>query len=260
MAFSLSAKGMLFMLSTNRISFTTTGKPASHCMYWLATIITPICLCIALSGCFTAPAQTNQVNKATSTGASTTPKSVHSPVARKTATIRAEIPNGTTTTQKTATTSTRVLNGTATVWTDSSLFPGPASQNIAITNHINNSTGAVTASFAPFTLTDPSTGRTITVSLPPGATATGQFNASTGSLTLTSPLQLQNVPVAGTVTTRATTLASDNTITIPNGTQYSGKPLDASNNITLVGNTSFKVAFVTANAQMRVTGVLAPAS
>jgi hypothetical protein len=71
---------------------------------------------------------------------------------------------------------------------------------------------------------------------------------------------LQNVPVAGTVTTRATTLATDNTITIPNGTQYSGQPLNASNHITLVGNTSFKVAFVTANAQMRVTGVLGPAN
>jgi hypothetical protein len=179
---------------------------------------------------------------------------VNSPEARQTTTTRATAPT------EAATTSTRVLNGTATVWTDSNLFPGPATQTISITNHINNSTGAVTATFALFKLTDPSTGRTITISLPPGATATGHFNASTGSLTLTSPLQLQNVPIAGTVTTKATTLATDNTITIPNGTQYSGKPLDASNNITLVGNTSFKVAFVNANAQMRITGVLAPAS
>jgi hypothetical protein len=71
---------------------------------------------------------------------------------------------------------------------------------------------------------------------------------------------LQNVPVAGTVTTKSTSLSTENAITIPNGTQYSGKRLDASNNITLVGSTSFKVAFVTVNAQMRVTGVLEPAS
>jgi hypothetical protein len=266
MAFSLSPKEMLFMLSTKRISFSITGKHASHWMYRLATIITPICLCIAFSGCFTAPAQTNQVNKATSTRTITTPQPTNTPVVRPTATTSAKtVDQATPTTQavpkpQVAPTSTRVLNGTATVWTDSNLFPGPATHTVSITNQINNSTGAVTASFAPFTLTNPSTGKTITVSLPPGTTATGQFNATTGSLTLTSPLLLQNVPVAGTVTTRSTTLATDNTITIPDGTQISGKPLNASNNITLVGNTSFKVAFVTVNVQMRITGILEPAN
>jgi hypothetical protein len=243
------------MHSTDSISCSITGKQGNHGMYWLATIMTSICLCTILSGCFTASTAPDQTTRATiPNNTAAGHKLENSPVVRETVSSKAL--NGTTTTQKTAATSTRVLNGTATIWTDSSLFPGPAAQTISITSHINNSTGAVTASFAPFGLTDPSTGRTITVSLPPGTTATGQFNASTGSLTLTSPLLLQNVPVAGTVTTKAITLATNNTITIPSGTQYSGQPLNASNNITLVGNTSFKVAFVSANAQMRITGVL----
>lgn len=254
------------MLSTNRISFSTTGKQTSRCLYWLATIITPLCLCVALIGCATASTQTNQATGATSTSAPNGHKPVNTPVARQAATPSpTALATATPTMQvapktQTPPTSTRILNGTATVWTDSNLFPGPATHAVSITNQIDNSTGAVTATFAPFTLNDPSTGRTITISLPAGTTATGQFNASTGSLTLTGPLVLQNVPVAGTVTTKSTSLSTENAITIPNGTQYSGKRLDASNNITLVGSTSFKVAFVTVNAQMRVTGVLEPAS
>lgn len=230
------------MLSTNSNPFRTTSKQESHHMDWLAVITTLTCLCVVLSGCITVPTLIGQATRAT-TRALNGAANVH----------------GQGNSPETATTSTSVLNGTATVWTDSSLFPGPAAQTISITNQINSSTGVMTASFAPFTLTDPSTGRTITVSLPSGSTATGQFNASTGSLTLTSPLLLQNVPVAGTVTTKATSLGTKNTITIPNGTRYSGKPLNASNNITLVGHTSFKLAFVKANAQMRITGVLEPA-
>jgi len=151
---------------------------------------------------------------------------------------------------------THTFSGTVTSWSDNSLFAGPASQTITSTVSYDSTTGAVTAfSFPPFQLTDPATGNTITVSLPSGATPTGTFDATTGAFTVTTPLELQNVPLFGTVTTSPITLSTENSISPPDGNTYAGSREDASGNITVVGQTSF-TDIITVNIWIRIVGVV----
>lgn len=151
---------------------------------------------------------------------------------------------------------TKTLAGTVTGWTDNALFMGPASQNISVSISINTTTGACKYSFAPFTITDPKTGASITISSAPASKNKGKFVASTGFLSLTGSLQLQNVPVFGTVTTKTGTLSTDTTITASDGTKHSGHRLDSSNNIALAGVTSFTQLGITVHIQLFITGTL----
>jgi hypothetical protein len=243
------------MLSTKSKAFKITDKPGeTYRVYWLAAIVAS--LCIVLSGCSGTSPLTSQT---TSAAASNTGTSNAISTAKQVATS-GTASNVIAAAGNAAPTITRILNATVTAWTNNRLLPGPFSQTISIINKINTSTGAVTATFAPFKLTDPVTGRTVTASLPAGTTATGHFNASTGALTLNSPLLLQNIPLIGTALTKSVTLATGNTITTPNGAKYSGQALNALNKITMVGGTSLQTGLLNANVLMRIAGVLQPAS
>lgn len=151
---------------------------------------------------------------------------------------------------------TKTLNGTSTGWSDSALFPGPASSTIAITMNIDSTTGALTYTFPATQLKDPSTGVTITVTTAPGTDTTGTYDATTGALTLNGTLQLQNVPIFGTVNLQPGTLSTENSLKAADGTQLTGQRVDANGNVTLVGGSSFTSAGITTNLQLSIVGVL----
>lgn len=153
-------------------------------------------------------------------------------------------------------TTSKVINGSFTVWTDNALFAGPASQTVAINLSIDSASGAVTYTFSPFMVTDPASGNTVTVSSAPGTSNTGQFDAATGQLVLNGTLQLQNVPIVGTVTTKASSLSTETTITASDGTTHSGQRLNANNQVELDGTTSFTSLGITANIQIDLVGTL----
>lgn len=151
---------------------------------------------------------------------------------------------------------TKTLNGTTTGWSDNALFPGPASSSIAITMNIDSTTGNLTYTFPATQLTDPSTGVTLTVTTAPGSATTGTYDATTGALTLNGTLELQNVPIFGTVDLQPNTLSTENSLTAADGTQLTGQRVDSNGNVTLVGGSSFTSAGITTNLQMRIVGVL----
>jgi hypothetical protein len=150
----------------------------------------------------------------------------------------------------------KTLNGTATGWSDSALFPGPASSSIAITMNIDSTTGNLTYTFPATQLKDPSTGVTITVTTAPGSATTGTYNTTTGALTLNGTLELQNVPIFGTVDLQPGTLSTENSLKAADGTQLTGQRVDANGNVTLVGGSSFTSDGITTNLQLRIVGVL----
>lgn len=151
---------------------------------------------------------------------------------------------------------TKTLNGTSTGWSDSTLFPGPASSAIAITMNIDSTTGALTYTIPATQLKDPSTGVTITVTTAPGTATTGTYDAATGALTLNGTLEFQNVPIFGTVDLQPGTLSTENSLKAADGTQLTGQRVDANGNVTLVGGSSFTSAGITTNLQLRIVGVL----
>jgi hypothetical protein len=151
---------------------------------------------------------------------------------------------------------TKTLNGTSTGWSDSFLFPGPATSTIAITMNIDSTTGAVTYTFPTTQMKDPSTGVTITVTTAPGTATTGTYDATTGALTLNGTLELQNVPIFGTVDLKPNTLSTENSLKAADGTQLTGQRVDANGNVTLVGGSSFTSSGITTNLQLRIVGVL----
>jgi hypothetical protein len=151
---------------------------------------------------------------------------------------------------------TSTLNGTATGWSSSTLFPGPTSSAVAITMNIDNTTGALTYHFPAAKLTNPSTGVTITITTAPGTATTGTYNAATGALTLNGTLQLQNVPIFGTINLQPGTLSTENSLKAADGTQLTGQRVDANGHATLVGGSSFTEDDITTNLQIRIIGVL----
>jgi hypothetical protein len=151
---------------------------------------------------------------------------------------------------------TKTLTGTATAWSDNALLPGPSSQSVSITITLDTTSGACTYNFPPSQFTDPSTGVTVTVTTKPGTATTCQFDASTGALTLNGTLELQDVPLIGTVDTQPSTLSTENTATAADGTALAGKRLDSSNNITIVGASSFDAIGMTTHLQMEIVGTL----
>jgi hypothetical protein len=193
----------------------------------LLAIITPLCLALSLSFSMPAFAQQARQNTTARPAASCT------------------------------TTTTKTLSGTVTVWTDNFEFPGPASNTVSASIVLDSSTGAVCSfSFASFTLTDPSTGNTITVVKATPASNPGQFTASTGALVLNGTLTLDNLPlIQGQVTTKQGSLSTDSTITASDGTTHSGARLGSGNSIALVGTTSF-TDFITVHLQTSIVGTL----
>ncbi|HZR40799.1 MAG TPA: hypothetical protein VFB12_11815 [Ktedonobacteraceae bacterium] len=206
------------MHSTDNIFVKTTDRPHFR-MLKRMTVIFPICLIICLSMSALASAHVRQQVS----------------------------PNDTV---------TKVLSGTATAWSDNALLPGPSSQSVTITLTIDTAAGTCTYTFPPTQFTDPSTGVTVTVTTEPGTATTCQYTASTGVLTLNGTLELQNVPLIGTVDTQPSNLSTENTATAADGTSLAGKRVDASNNVTLVGTSSFSSIVGTTNLQMQIVGTL----
>lgn len=217
--------------TTNEV-VSTTCRQAPRMSRLLAVMVVPLCLALSLS--FSLPAFAQQARQTTATQARQATTSC-------------------------TTTDPRVLSGTVTAWTDSFEFPGPASQSISVSIGLDSSGAVCTYSFDPFTLTDPSTGNSITVESAIPSSNPGQFDASTGSLMLNGSLVLDNVPlIQGSVTTTPGTLSTDSTITASDRTTHSGQRLDASNNIAVVGTTSF-TDLITVHIQLQIVGTLNPA-
>lgn len=213
------------MRHTTKEVVSTTRRQAPRMLRRLAIII-PLCMAFALSFSLPAFAQS----------------------ARQTTTAR---PAASCTTAV-----TKTLTATATAWSDNFEFPGPASQSVTASINLS-STGAVCGfSFASFMLTDPSTGNTITVVKATPSSSPGQFNSSTGALSLNGTLTLDNLPlIQGQVTTKTGTLSTDSTITASDGTTHSGQRLGSGNSIALVGTTSF-TDFITVHFQLSIVGTL----
>lgn len=216
------------MRHTTHEAIRTTRRQASR-LFRLLAIIMPLCLALSLSFSLTAfaqPARQTTAAQARQANASCTP------------------------------TVTKTLTGTVTAWTDNAEFPGPASQSVSASINLDSSGAVCRYSFNSFVLTDPSTGNSITVVGATPASNPGQLDASTGSLQLNGSLVLDSVPlVQGQVTTTQGTLSTDSTINASDGTSHSGQRLDASNNIALVGTTSF-TDLITVNIQLQIVGTL----
>ncbi len=136
--------------------------------------------------------------------------------------------------------------GSVTVWSDQSPFPGPGTSNQAaiatITLDATTSPNTICGFSlnSPFTVTDPKTHNTVTISKVTPCSPAGTFDPTTGALTLNGTLTLNNVPLfQGAQTTKCSTLSTENTINPPDHSTHSGKRVDSSGNVTLEGQTSF---------------------
>lgn len=208
-------------------------------MFRLLALIIPLCLALSLS--FSLPAFAQQTHQTTTAHAHQASTSCTTPTSWLLSSPA----------------------GSVTVWSDSPEFPGPGTSNgvanISVTLDASTSPEVVcTFSLeASFTVTDPSTGNTITVVSANPSSSPGQFNPSTGALTLNGSLVLDNVPlIQGQVTTNPGSLSTDSTITTSAGTVISGKRL-SSGNITLVGATQF-TDLITVHVQTQIVGTFKP--
>lgn len=218
----------------------TTRRSALR-MSRILVVMIPLCLALSLS--FSLPAFAQPARQATATHARQATTSCNSP----TSWVLSAQP------------------GNVTVWSDSFEFPGPAQSNEAanISVTLDSSTSPeVVCTFsleAPFTVTDPSTGNTITVSSVIPSNSAGQYDPSTGSLTLNGSLVLDNVPlIQGSVTTDPGSLSTDSTVTTSAGTMITGQRCNASNTCALVGATKF-TDLITVHTQTQIVGTFTPA-
>jgi CheY-like chemotaxis protein len=144
---------------------------------------------------------------------------------------------------------TRTLSSTVTVWTDSSLAPGPYAKDLSIQLRISN-TGAVTWSFPTTTLNGG-----ITISQRSGTSASGSY-ASSGYLSLTAPIAVDTPYGSATGTL---SISTDETINTRDGARSGSRvssPDAKSGSVTMVGTTPLTISVVNLNVQIQVSGTL----
>ncbi|HZO73534.1 MAG TPA: hypothetical protein VFB60_15140 [Ktedonobacteraceae bacterium] len=136
--------------------------------------------------------------------------------------------------------------GSVTVWSDQSAFPGPGTSNqeakATVTLDATTSPNTICGFSlqSSFTVTDPHTHNTVTISKVTPCSPAGTFDPTTGALTLNGTLTLNNVPFfQGAQTTKCSTLSTENTINPPDHSTHSGSRVNSSGNVTLEGQTSF---------------------
>lgn len=149
----------------------------------------------------------------------------------------------------------RTLNGKATLCTDSSFLPGPKySQMMNASLGILLHTGVATLGFLPL----PFDSTTVSQS----GVSSGLYDFTSGSLDLSVPIHVVNVPVVGTIDTVAglSTMISISapceSIAGPFAGSPAGSPADATGFITLVGTASISVLSSTITAYLRIVGTL----
>ncbi|MFL6121247.1 hypothetical protein [Actinophytocola sp.] len=144
----------------------------------------------------------------------------------------------------------RTFTATVSVWTTTSLAPGPYVKDISFqVRFINTGTATWTLPTTVFP-------GGVTISQRSGLSASGSW-AGTGYLALTAPIDVATSLGSATGTLNITT---GSTITINDGTTRTGSPIsspgDQKGNVTLVGTTPLTIGVVQLNAMLQMTGTL----
>ena len=152
--------------------------------------------------------------------------------------------------------------GDVTVFSDQSPFPGPATSNNDANAPVKLDASGNVCSFsltASFTVTDPHTHNTVTVSAVTPCSSNGSmgtFNSTTGALTLNGTLTLNNVPLfQGPQTTACASLTTEGSVTTNGGVKLTGSRVNSTTNaVTLVGATSFGSGFFVVHTWAQFVG------
>jgi hypothetical protein len=152
--------------------------------------------------------------------------------------------------------------GGVTVYSNQSPFPGPGPSNndanVTVTLDASNNVCGFTLN-ASFTVTDPHTHNTVTVSAvtPCNNPTFGAYNPTTGALTLNGTLTLNNVPLfQGPQTTKCASLTTEGSVTTNGGVVLTGSRVSppSGGNVTLVGQTTFGSGFFVVTTWTQFTG------
>jgi hypothetical protein len=141
----------------------------------------------------------------------------------------------------------RTFTDTITVWTDSSLAPGPSTRTVTLTLRFQQD-GTLIWSLPAIDMGSV----TITQN---GNNTSGSWNTA-GHLTLTAPIKVHTSYGDGTSTL---TISTDQSISTPSGT-FTGAPLSSpstlSGSVTLTGTTSVTISILTVHAQAAFVGTV----